>query len=92
MKVHFYATLRRIAGGKTVELPPEPGATAREMIAAVIETYPEMESELFDEDGNLYPNVHFFINGRNAVHLDDGLETVIRAEDKIDIFPAVGGG
>jgi len=32
------------------------------------------------------------INGRDAPYLVDGLETVLKPEDKIDIFPAVGGG
>ena len=33
-----------------------------------------------------------FINGREVVYLDDQFDTIIQPNDKIDIFPPVGGG
>jgi molybdopterin converting factor small subunit len=33
-----------------------------------------------------------FINGREAVYLNDEFDTIIQPDDKIDIFPPVGGG
>ncbi|MHC4822173.1 MAG: ubiquitin-like small modifier protein 1 [Planctomycetota bacterium] len=92
MKVNFYATLRAMAGGKTDDFDLGEGATARSLLAAVLERYPDMREELLDEDGELFPHVHLFVNGRDAPHLDDGMETVLKAEDKIDLFPAVAGG
>jgi molybdopterin converting factor small subunit len=36
--------------------------------------------------------VHFFINGRDAPRQALALETPVSHTDKLDIFPAVGGG
>ena len=47
MIVKFYATLRSIVGGKAVEIPVEPGATAKELLDAIIAKYPPLKKELF---------------------------------------------
>ena len=77
MKVNFFATLRDVAGEKTVDIPLENGATAKEVLDAIIAKYPAMKKELFDEDGRLYGHVHFFINGRDVQFLENDLETKI---------------
>lgn len=92
MKIHFYATLREIAGGKTIEFPLEHGVTAKEVLAAIIAKFPAMEKELLNEDGGLYGHVHFFVNGRDVQFTENELGTRIMAEDEISVFPAVGGG
>jgi len=92
MKVHFFATLRDIAGGKTVEIPVDHGVTAREVLEAVIAKFPAMRKELLHPDGRLYGHVHFFVNGRDIQFTEDDLETRIMPEDVINVFPAVGGG
>jgi molybdopterin synthase sulfur carrier subunit len=92
MKVNFYATLRDIAGSKTVEFPLEHGVNAREVLEAIIARFPAMEKELMHADGRLYGHVHFFINGRDVQFTDDDLETKIMPDDEISVFPAVGGG
>ena len=92
MKVNFYATLRQIAGQKTVEFDIPPGLTVAQMLELVLERYPSMRAELVDEHGRLYRHVHFFVNGRDAPFLENTTDTVIGPKDKIDIFPAVGGG
>ena len=51
-----------------------------------------MRSELLDEDGKLYGHVHVIINGRDAPFLENALETVLVGDDRVSIFPAVGGG
>lgn len=92
MKVHFYATLRPIAGQKTVEFDLGDEVTVQELVDAVVTRFPPMREELLNEEGRLYPHVHVFVNGRDAPYLDNALDTVITVEDKIDIFPAVAGG
>ena len=72
MQVSFYATLRQMIGQKTIEVPVEPGATVSLLLDALLELYPDMRAELFDEDGELYGHVHVFINGNDAPYLDDG--------------------
>jgi molybdopterin synthase sulfur carrier subunit len=92
MKVNFYATLRVIAGQKTIEIERSNGMTARELLEAVLVRFPEMQKELVDQDGNLFGHVHLFVNGRDSRFLENKLDTTVKPDDKIDFFPAVGGG
>jgi len=92
MKVNFYATLRPIVGQKTVELNLPASTTAIQLVRMFVRDYPAMKKELLDVNGNFLPHMKFFINGRQAEYLPDMMDTVLKAEDKIDIFPPVGGG
>ena len=92
MKVNFFATLRDIAGGKTVEFDVDHGITAKELLAAVVEKFPLMKKELLNENGEMYGHVHFFINGRDVQFTEDGFQTRITPDDVVNVFPAVGGG
>ncbi len=92
MKVNFYATLRPIVGQKTVELTLPNGTTAIELVRMFVKVYPAMRRELLDENEQFLPHMKFFINGRQAEYLPDQMSTVLQTEDKVDIFPPVGGG
>jgi len=92
MKVNFYATLRDIAGGKTIEFDVNHGVTARELLDAIVDRFPLMRKELLNEDGSMYGHVHFFINGRDVQFTDNQFQTKITSEDTVNVFPAVGGG
>jgi molybdopterin synthase sulfur carrier subunit len=92
MKVNFFATLRDIAGGKSVEFEFEQGATAQELLEAIMVRFPPMRKELTNEEGKMYGHVHFFINGRDVQFMEDDFQTKITQEDTVNVFPAVGGG
>ncbi len=92
MKVNFYATLRPIVGQKTVELSLPTGTTAIQLVLMFVKDYPAMRRELLDEHEHFLPHMKFFINGREAVYLPDKFDTIIQPDDKVDIFPPVGGG
>lgn len=92
MKVNFFATLRDIAGRKTVEFDVNQGITAQELMDKIVERFPIMKKELLDQHGKMYGHVHFFINGRDVQFLDDEFRTRIMPDDTVNIFPAVGGG
>ncbi|MDL1912025.1 MoaD/ThiS family protein [Chloroflexi bacterium CFX6] len=92
MKVNFFATLRDIAGGKTVEFNVDHGITARELLDAIVTKFPLMKKELLNENGEMYGHVHFFINGRDVQFMDEGFQTKIMQGDSVNVFPAVGGG
>ena len=92
MQIHFFATLRQIVGGKTIELPSTGSLTVRELLAAVTARYPSLRTELFNEQGELYRHVHVLLNGRDVVYLEAGLEALVGADDTVNIFPAVAGG
>ncbi|MCA9932784.1 MAG: MoaD/ThiS family protein [Ardenticatenaceae bacterium] len=92
MKVNFFATLRQIAGQKSVEFDLPPDVTVRKLVEAVVTHFPPMRAELLDEQGELYRHVHVFINGRDTPFLEHGMETAVKLTDTVNIFPAVGGG
>ena len=92
MKVNFFATLRYIAGGKTVEFDVDHGITAQNLLDAIIVKFPLMKKELLNENGDMYGHVHFFINGRDVQFTNEKFQTRIMQEDTVNVFPAVGGG
>ncbi len=92
MNVNFYATYRPIVGGKTVDFDVNHGITVQQLVEAIVARFPAMRREMLDKNGQLYSHVHIFVNGRDACYLDKGMETVIQAEDTLNIFPPVGGG
>lgn len=92
MKINFYATLRPIVGGKTIEVPEAAGNTVLHLIESLVVRFPALRPELYKTETELWPHVHFFVNGRDACYLPDGLDTIIKPADTINIFPPVGGG
>ena len=92
MEVNFYATLRDVVGQKTVDIDIPENATVRQLVDSIVELYPLLRDKLLNQDDDLWGHVHVFINGRDAPFLDDEMQTVIKPDDSISIFPAVGGG
>jgi molybdopterin synthase sulfur carrier subunit len=92
LRVNFYATLRDVVGKKTVELQLPDSLTVGQLVAEVVTQFPELRDKLYQEENILYGHVHVFVNGRDARFLPETYDTVISENDKIDIFPAVGGG
>lgn len=91
MQVRVYATLRPIVGGPTAELDAGPGDTFRTLLNEMVERWPEMQSELFDGNGELSTGIHVFLNGRDIRYMD-GLDMPIPEGGQVRIFPPVGGG
>ena len=92
MDVNFYANLRAIIGQKTVQVDLTPKTTALELVEMVCVQHPALRIELLDAQNRFQRHMKMFINGREAVYLEDEFDTVIQPDDKIDIFPPVGGG
>ncbi len=92
MQVQFFATLRDIVGGKTVDIPVTQPMTVQALLDLLSQRYPRLRSALMDGEGRLYPQVHVLINGRDVHYLEEGLQTQVGSDDEVSIFPAVGGG
>jgi len=92
MVIGFFATLRPIVGGKTVDVDLPDGTTVRELIDHLVSTIPGLRDAILDEAGELSRRVHVFVEGRSAIYLAAGLETRLSASQRVDIFPAVAGG
>jgi len=91
MKIHFYATLRAIVGQKTVEVDLPPNTTAQQLIEIVTENRPALQAELLDAENRFQAHMKLFLNGRDIQHLE-GVDTPITNDDRMDVFPPVGGG
>ncbi len=92
MEINFYATLRLITGKKTVSIDLADDTSVRQMLENIFAVYPPLRKELMTAENELHGHVHVFVNGRDVPYLADVLETKISSADKLDIFPAVGGG
>ena len=91
MRVHVYATLRRIVGDGRVELPAAPNDTVGAVLGRLLDAYPALRPLILDEAGELLPYVNVFLNGRMVEFLD-GLDTAVQDEDELDVFPPIAGG
>jgi MoaD family protein len=92
MRVKFYATLRDVVGGASVEVDLPPGSSAQDLLDLLVTKHPGLEDTLTDEGGRLHQYLKMFINGREVVYLEDQFAHVLGPSDKVDIFPPVGGG
>ncbi len=92
MKVNFYATLRQIVGQKTIEFDVPPGCSIGFLIQQMVGRYPDLGRALLDKEGQLARHVHVFVNGRDVPYLECQMDTVLKDDDTISVFPAVGGG
>lgn len=90
MKVKVFANFREVCQGNVVDVPST-GDTVIEVLETLIRMYPLLEDEVFNEQRQLKPFVHVFINGRNIIH-EQGLVTKIKEEDQFALFPPVAGG
>jgi MoaD family protein len=92
MKINFYATLREVVGGASVEVDLSEGSSAQQLLDLLVTQHPGLEEALTDKAGHLHDYLKMFVNGREVVYLDDGFNHVLAPSDKVDIFPPVGGG
>ncbi len=91
MQVKLYAGLRQAAGIKMLEVEVHAGSSVREVLEEVTRRYPVLEKFIWAGVGELSEHAHVFINGENIRHLA-GLDTAMKKEDHVDIFPPLVGG
>ncbi len=92
MQINFYADLRPLAGGKTVDVIGDAPMTVRAALESVTSARPALGEKIWQAPGELFDHIHVFVNGRQSVFLLSGLETPLQSGDTLDVFPPVGGG
>ena len=92
MRVSFYATLRKTVGCKHVDLNLPNTVCLHDVLAAVLDAYPDLRVDLLDETGSLSRHVHLFVNGRSSKWLPEGMDAKVDDSQTIEFFPAVAGG
>ncbi len=91
MQVRLFGTLRPFVGAKSVEVQVVPGAPVRTLLDGLVAAHPALADKLFDGHGALQGSIHVLINGRHISFLE-GLDTPLHEDDRVAVFPAVGGG
>ena len=95
MKVKFFATFRDMVNLKELEmdipLTKSKSPTIKMLLDDIIEKYPLLQTEIYNDDGTVRKMTHILVNGRNIIHLD-GLQTRIKSSDEVALIPPVGGG
>jgi len=90
VKVEFYASIRGVFQEKERLVELEHLTTVRDALNLVCNTY-EKRSRIFDQSGEIKPDINILKNGRHTKFLD-GIETLLEDGDRIAIFPPVHGG
>ena len=88
-KVKIPPVLRAQAGGES--LVEVGGSDVREALRGLAEAHPGVESQLFDDAGELNRYVNVYLNDED-VRLLDGLDTGVSDGDTVVILPAMAGG
>ncbi len=91
MVIRLYATLRRRAGARDLEVGWRDGVSVGDALRQLLAQRPALEGRIFDPEGRIVPYVAVFVDGRDIRHLD-GLATLLTEDDEIAVFPPVAGG
>ncbi|MFT4921524.1 MAG: molybdopterin synthase sulfur carrier subunit [Haloarculaceae archaeon] len=91
MEWRLFATLAETAGDDTVAVDIDGEATLREAFDALIEAYPALESEVLDEDEQVYDHVRLLVDGDDPFR-EAGWEAVVDEDSELALFPPVSGG
>ena len=66
-------------------------ATVRDALRALVDQYPDLHDNLYNEDGDLRQFVNVYV-GDEDVRFGDGVETTLEAGDEVSIVPSIAGG
>ena len=67
------------------------GATVGEVLAALTAAYPDMKTNLFNDEGKLRSFVNVYVNDEDIRFLEKD-KTAVAATDTISIVPSIAGG
>lgn len=82
--VKLYANLRKLAGMKELSVT---GSTLGTVVNGLVQQHPSV-GEVILKNGEIGPHVVITLNGHNTMDL----ETPLKEEDIIAIFPPIAGG
>ena len=94
IKVTGYLTYREVIGKREVSLPDNVPVLLIDFIQELATNLGgEHGHALYDaEAGTIGPWVAVMLNGRHYNHLPDRLDTVLRNQDEVAVFPPGAGG
>jgi len=66
-------------------------ATVNEALRTLVDQYPELADNLYNEDDELRQFVNIYV-GDDDIRFGDGVETTLEAGDEVSIVPSIAGG
>lgn len=81
--------LRKFTGDKDVVTVQ--GKTVKEAIDHLVKEYPELKSQILDQNGEIRRFVNMFLNDRDIRFLG-GVNAELKEGDQLAIIPAIAGG
>ncbi len=75
----------------SVELT-ETEPTVSDALTALVERYPALRSQVFEEENELHPHIKLFYEGEDVFTAAAGWETTVSDGDELALFPPVTGG
>ena len=88
--VKYFATIRKYTGEAERHLDDAP-ADLRELLTALAGRYGASFRRAVFRGGELSGEIIILVNGRNVLYLQ-GLDSPVKADDEVSIFPMVAGG
>jgi len=92
MQAKFYANMRTIIGIPELDLDDAHINTFRELIAYLIERFPEAKHHLVNSNDKLRQDVPVFVDGRNPRLASVGLDTPLKPDSVVSFFSPISSG
>jgi len=94
IKVKGYLTLKKTMGDKAAFEMEIDKATLRDVLKELAETFgPDFKDAIFDsKTDTLHHHIRVLLNGRHYIYLPNRLDTPLKAEDEVALFPPIAGG
>lgn len=67
------------------------GTTVDEALRTLVDQYPDLADNLYDEDDELRQFVNIYV-GDEDVRFGDGVDTTLEPDDEVSIVPSIAGG
>ncbi len=90
MIIKFFAYIRDYTHTKEINM--DQCETVEELLKKLCRMYGKKFEDKVFEDNQLSAEIIILLNGRHIAHYDEGIQTKLKQEDVISIFPVVAGG
>jgi molybdopterin synthase sulfur carrier subunit len=67
------------------------GTTVDEALRTLVDQYPDLADNLYDEDDELRQFVNVYV-GDDDIRFGDGVDTTLEPGDEVSIVPSIAGG
>ena len=92
MQAKFYANMRTIISIPELDLDDAHINTFHELIAYLIERFPEAKPHLVNSNDKLRQDVPVFVDGRNPRLASVGLDTPLKPDSVVSFFSPISSG